>query len=175
VYSQDVHRYDAIILGGGMVAGYAAREAIEGDLKPGELGIISADQALPYERPPLSKSFLAGKENEQSVLINSESLYREHGIDVHLNVPIERIDPGRPSAAGYRCSSLIPAQVASVLGEQPVVPIEVLFALSEVMHGNREPTLVPQVISKGRPNAPGRILPIFASRIETDRVAIWIV
>lgn len=75
-----------------MVAGYAAKEAIEGDLKPGELGIISSDQALPYERPPLSKSFLAGKDNEQSVLINNESFYREHGIGIHLDVLIERID-----------------------------------------------------------------------------------
>jgi NADPH-dependent 2,4-dienoyl-CoA reductase/sulfur reductase-like enzyme len=92
VYSQDVNKYEVIILGGGMVAGYAAKEAVEGGLKPGELGIVSADQALPYERPPLSKSFLAGKDNEQSVLINSESFYREHGIGIHLNAPIQRID-----------------------------------------------------------------------------------
>lgn len=92
MYSQDVNKYDVIILGGGMVAGYAAKEAIEADLKPGELCIVSADQALPYERPPLSKGFLAGKDNEQSVLINTESFYREHGVDIHLNLPIENID-----------------------------------------------------------------------------------
>jgi hypothetical protein len=63
VYSQDVNKYDAIILGGGMVAGYAAKEAVEGGLKPGQLAIVSADEAVPYERPPLSKSFLAGKDN----------------------------------------------------------------------------------------------------------------
>jgi hypothetical protein len=34
-------------LGGGMVAGYAAKQLIENGLKPGELGIISADNALP--------------------------------------------------------------------------------------------------------------------------------
>ena len=75
-----------------MVAGYAAKEAVESGLKAGQLGIVSADHALPYERPPLSKSFLSGKDNEDSVLINPESFYREHGIDVHLNVRIERID-----------------------------------------------------------------------------------
>ena len=75
-----------------MVAGYAAKEAVEGGLKPGQLAIVSADQALPYERPPLSKSLLAGKDNELSVLINNESFYREHGIDIHLNLQIQRID-----------------------------------------------------------------------------------
>lgn len=79
-----------------MVAGYAAKEFIEGGLKAGELGIVSADSALPYERPPLSKGFLAGKDNEESVLISPEGFYRQHDIGVHLNVQIERIDlPGK--------------------------------------------------------------------------------
>ena len=53
-----------MILGGGMVAGYAAKEMAERGLKSGELTIISADTAIPYERPPLSKGFLAGKDTE---------------------------------------------------------------------------------------------------------------
>jgi NADPH-dependent 2,4-dienoyl-CoA reductase/sulfur reductase-like enzyme len=88
----DVNDYRTVVLGGGMVAGYAAKELAESGLKPGELGIVSADNALPYERPPLSKSFLAGKDNEQSVIINTESFYREHGIGIHLNCEIDRID-----------------------------------------------------------------------------------
>ena len=75
-----------------MVAGYAAKVFVETGLKAGELGIISADHALPYDRPPLSKGFLSGKENEQSVLINPEGFYEQHDIGVHLNVEIERID-----------------------------------------------------------------------------------
>ena len=43
----DVNKYESIILGGGMVAGYAAKEAVEGGLKPGQLAIVSADEALP--------------------------------------------------------------------------------------------------------------------------------
>lgn len=84
-----------------MVAGYAAKEFVEAGLKAGELGIVSADDALPYERPPLSKGFLSGKENEQSVLINPEGFYREHDIGVHLKVEVERIDiAGRRLMAG---------------------------------------------------------------------------
>ncbi|MGH9620657.1 MAG: NAD(P)/FAD-dependent oxidoreductase [Bryobacteraceae bacterium] len=92
MYSRDVNQYDTIILGGGMVAGYAAKQAVDDGLKPGTLCIVSADGALPYERPPLSKSFLAGKDNEQSVLINNEAFYREHGIEIRLNTPVLRID-----------------------------------------------------------------------------------
>ena len=81
-----------MILGGGMVAGYAAKEMVERGLKPGELTIVSADSAIPYERPPLSKGFLAGKDTEESIRINPESFYREHGIEVKLRCEISGID-----------------------------------------------------------------------------------
>ena len=66
-----------IILGGGMVAGYAAKELAKRGLGPGELTIISADDAFPYERPPLSKSFLSGKDKEVDILINAQEWYAQ--------------------------------------------------------------------------------------------------
>jgi len=87
-----VQKSKYIILGGGMVAGYAAKELASQGLKPGELTIVSADNAVPYERPPLSKGFLSGKDNEASILINAAAWYREHGIDAHLNTVIEHVD-----------------------------------------------------------------------------------
>jgi 3-phenylpropionate/trans-cinnamate dioxygenase ferredoxin reductase subunit len=56
-----------VILGGGMVAGYAAKQLAELGLPKGEFAILSADNAVPYERPPLSKSFLAGKDSEDAI------------------------------------------------------------------------------------------------------------
>jgi NADPH-dependent 2,4-dienoyl-CoA reductase/sulfur reductase-like enzyme len=85
-----------LIFGGGMAAGYAAKEMVGRGLKPGELTIVSADDAPPYERPPLSKGFLSGKDNEQGILINPADWYREHGIEVMLNTVIEQVDvPGK--------------------------------------------------------------------------------
>lgn len=84
-----------LILGGGMVAGYAAKQLVEGGLKPNELTIVSADSSIPYERPPLSKSFLAGKDTEAGILINPDDFYREHGIEIHLNSEASGVDPGR--------------------------------------------------------------------------------
>jgi len=72
--------------------------------KTGGLGIVSADSALPCERPPLSKGLLAGKENETSVLINPEGFYRAHSIGVHLNLQIERRNRREsPNADHTRC------------------------------------------------------------------------
>src|SRR5215472_170489 len=86
-----------IILGGGMVAGYAAKELAKLGLGSGELLVISADDALPYERPPLSKSFLSGKDKEADVLINTSGWYAQQGIDVKLNTVIRDVDLKRRS------------------------------------------------------------------------------
>ena len=77
-----------VILGGGMVAGYAAKQLVELGIAPGELAILSADTAVPYERPPLSKGFLAGRDSEESIRINPEDFYRQHGIELRLGCTV---------------------------------------------------------------------------------------
>jgi len=84
-----------VIAGGGMVAGYAAKQLVELGMRPGDLAILSADNSVPYERPPLSKSFLAGRDTEESVRINSTEFYAEHGIDVRLGCLIDSVDVKR--------------------------------------------------------------------------------
>lgn len=86
-----------LILGGGMVTGYAAKQLVDGGLKPGDLTIVSADSSNPYERPPLSKSFLAGKDTEASLLINAGDFYQKHGIGINLNCEADGVDPIRKS------------------------------------------------------------------------------
>ncbi|KZV48945.1 Monodehydroascorbate reductase family protein [Dorcoceras hygrometricum] len=47
-----------VILGGGVAAGYAAREFAKQGVQPDELAIISKEAVAPYERPALSKAYL---------------------------------------------------------------------------------------------------------------------
>jgi NADPH-dependent 2,4-dienoyl-CoA reductase/sulfur reductase-like enzyme len=84
-----------VILGGGMVAGYAAKQLVESGMRNGQLAILSADDAVPYERPPLSKGFLAGKDAEESIRINPAEFYEQHGIDLRLRCRVSGVDAGR--------------------------------------------------------------------------------
>src|SRR5215469_15467866 len=84
-----------VILGGGMVAGYAAKQLVELGLSQGELAILSADSAVPYERPPLSKSFLAGKDSEDAIKINPEDFYKKHRIELRLQCEVASVDVKR--------------------------------------------------------------------------------
>ena len=84
-----------VILGGGMVAGYAAKQMIELGLPKGELAILSADTAVPYERPPLSKGFLAGDDSEDAIRINPQDFYAKHGIELRLQCQVTAVDVKR--------------------------------------------------------------------------------
>ena len=81
-----------VVLGGGMVAGYLAKEYVEKGGASGDLTLLSSDDALPYERPPLSKGLLTGKEQESNVFINPAEFYRQHGFDVRLNTTVSDVD-----------------------------------------------------------------------------------
>lgn len=84
--------YKYVILGGGLVAGYAAQEFAAHDVPAGEICIVSAEKTLPYERPPLSKDFLAGDESVEDILINEPDFYDENGIAVKLKTAITDVD-----------------------------------------------------------------------------------
>src|SRR5215470_16073171 len=91
----NMNRANIVILGGGMVAGYAAKQMVELGLSSGELTILSADSAIPYERPPLSKGFLAGKDTDDAIKINPDDFYKQHGIELRLNCEVTALDVER--------------------------------------------------------------------------------
>lgn len=87
-----VKRIPHVILGGGVAAGYAAREfALQGG-EPGELVVVTAESQFPYERPSLSKGFLAGRESLADVAIGGAAFYRNHGIRMERGFRVRRVD-----------------------------------------------------------------------------------
>ncbi|XP_031273478.1 uncharacterized protein LOC116131942 isoform X1 [Pistacia vera] len=59
IYSTDAdYEFKYVILGGGVAAGYAAREFVKQGVMKGELAMISKEAIAPYERQTLSKEYL---------------------------------------------------------------------------------------------------------------------
>ncbi len=83
--------YRYVILGGGVAAGYAAKEFVERGVG-GDVCLISQEDQPPYDRPPLSKSVLKGESETSDALIEGESYYDEHGIELRLGSPVEEVD-----------------------------------------------------------------------------------
>ena len=75
-------RYKYVIIGGGVAAGYAVQEFAQQNAGTGQVAIITADSSLPYDRPPLSKNFLAGTTSHEDILLKKADFYRAQGIQV---------------------------------------------------------------------------------------------
>jgi len=85
-----------VIVGGGL----AAASAIEGirDLdKDGEITVVSAERELPYHRPPLSKGYLAGREQLETVRIHDALWYRDNRVRYRLGVEARSVHMKRRS------------------------------------------------------------------------------
>lgn len=77
-----------VIVGGGL-AGHSAALALRQEGYSGDLTLLSSEQHLPYDRPPLSKDFLDG--TLDSTLLPGD--YDALAIDVHLQCPAVELGP----------------------------------------------------------------------------------
>ncbi len=59
----------------------------------GEVVLISDVLALPYQKPPLSKGYLQGKQGEESLLFRAVTWYETNRIDLRLGVTVSQIAP----------------------------------------------------------------------------------
>ncbi len=82
----------SVVIVGGGGAGNAAAEMLRRDGFEGAITMLSADDALPYDRPNLSKDYLAGKAPEDWIPLRSEKFYQKKDIDVRLDARVAAID-----------------------------------------------------------------------------------
>jgi NADPH-dependent 2,4-dienoyl-CoA reductase/sulfur reductase-like enzyme/nitrite reductase/ring-hydroxylating ferredoxin subunit len=81
-----------IVIVGGGAAGFAAAEMLRRRGYKGQLTMFSAEAAAPLDRPNLSKDYLAGTAKEAWMPLRSDDWYADSDIDLHLSVPVARID-----------------------------------------------------------------------------------
>ncbi len=83
---------DVVIVGtghGGAQAAIALRQQGHADT----ILMIGRDKAPPYERPPLSKEYLAGDKGFERIMIRPEVFWADKGIDLRLGAAVTAIDP----------------------------------------------------------------------------------
>lgn len=87
-----------VVIGAGL-AGAKAVQALRDKGFDGTLVLIGDEEHLPYERPPLSKEFLAGKKTLNDFTVEPSDWYREHNIDLRLGVRASAVDPAAHTVA----------------------------------------------------------------------------
>jgi NADPH-dependent 2,4-dienoyl-CoA reductase/sulfur reductase-like enzyme/nitrite reductase/ring-hydroxylating ferredoxin subunit len=108
-----------VIIGGG-AAGFAAAEMLRRDGFGGGITMLSEDEAAPYDRPNLSKDYLAGTAPEEWIPLRPDEFYRENGIDLVLGAAAAEIDTSarQVKAADGRLFSFDKLLIAT--GAEPV-------------------------------------------------------
>ena len=83
----------SVVIVGAGAAGGAAAEMLRREGYDGPVRLIGADEFLPYDRPNLSKDYLAGTASEEWIPLRSADFYREQKIDTFTNTSVTAIDP----------------------------------------------------------------------------------
>ena len=85
-------RYDIVIVGAGHAGAQAAIQLRQLGYG-GSIALVGAEAEPPYERPPLSKDYLAGEKDFERMLVRPESFWAERGVDLHLGSFATAVDP----------------------------------------------------------------------------------
>ncbi|MFX0573657.1 NAD(P)/FAD-dependent oxidoreductase [Nocardia nepalensis] len=107
-----------VIVGGGLAAAKLA-EALRDNDFAGTVTLISAEDCLPYDRPPLSKEHLLGKKSLEEFTVDPGQWYRDHHIDVRLGTEISAIDPNAKTVTLPDGSTLGYDKLALATGSTP--------------------------------------------------------
>ena len=88
-----------LIVGAGQ-SGMQIADTLREEGFEGEITMIGDESALPYQRPPLSKAFLYGEADEESLQFRNQKFYQDNRIDLILGDAVVAIStaPGKPVA-----------------------------------------------------------------------------
>ena len=80
-----------VIVGGGQAGGQAAASLRQAGYD-GRLVLLAEEQHIPYQRPPLSKGYLAGQQGLDRVYLRPHGFYQAKDVEVRTGERVERLD-----------------------------------------------------------------------------------
>jgi 3-phenylpropionate/trans-cinnamate dioxygenase ferredoxin reductase subunit len=89
--SKNVH-FDVLIVGGGH-GGAQAAIALRGAGFAGSIGVVSRENELPYERPPLSKDYLAQEKPFERLYIRPQQYWQQKDVVFVLGKTVTAVNP----------------------------------------------------------------------------------
>jgi 3-phenylpropionate/trans-cinnamate dioxygenase ferredoxin reductase component len=83
---------DGVIIVGAGQAGFQVAASLRMEGYEGPIALIGDERNLPYQRPPLSKGFLTGKQEIEATALRPLAFYQSHRIDLVTDTKVIAID-----------------------------------------------------------------------------------
>jgi 3-phenylpropionate/trans-cinnamate dioxygenase ferredoxin reductase subunit len=84
---------ETVVVVGASLAGGTAAATLRDDGFDGRIVLIGDELELPYQRPPLSKTYLRGEAERDSLLVRPDDWWGEQGVETRLGDPARSLDP----------------------------------------------------------------------------------
>src|SRR5271166_19546 len=88
-------RRAGVVIAGGGLAAQRASETLRRNGYDGAVRVIAREAHAPYDRPPLSKTFLAGELDERALEFRPQPWYVEHDVELLLGERATGLDAPR--------------------------------------------------------------------------------
>ncbi|HEU5393001.1 MAG TPA: FAD-dependent oxidoreductase [Streptosporangiaceae bacterium] len=86
---------DTFVIAGGGLAGAKAAEALRDQGFGGRIVLAAEEDVRPYERPPLSKQYLQGKADRETIFVHPPDWYDANHVELLPGTAVTGIDRGR--------------------------------------------------------------------------------
>src|SRR5688572_15660362 len=107
-----------IIVGGGM-AGAIAAQTLREEGFDGRITLLGQEPNAPYERPPLSKDYLQGKADRDSIFVHQEQWYAENAVELSLGGAVTSLDPALRTVTTAAATQLYYDKLLLATGSEP--------------------------------------------------------
>ena len=87
-----MNQNQAYVIVGASLAGAKAAETLREEGFDGPLILVGEETERPYERPPLSKGYLLGSAERDSIYVHPFSWYADHDVDLRLGTTVTAVD-----------------------------------------------------------------------------------
>ena len=87
-----------VLVAGAGLAGPRAAETLRAEGFEGRVILAGDEPTAPYERPALSKEYLAGAKAEHDLLLRPPGFWQDRAIELRLGQRVESVDPSRGTA-----------------------------------------------------------------------------
>jgi len=110
---------NAYVIAGAGLAGAKAAETLRSEGFDGPVVLIGDEEERPYERPPLSKDYLVGKAERETIFVHPENWYADSKVELRLGSPVTAIDRAARQVALADGSSVGYAKLLLATGSSP--------------------------------------------------------